>query len=408
MYCESSIYGHWLMTATSPIPSNKGLFQFRLDADEDVKLDYGNKYFFRSLNKGKLEIFDSSINDFLTVRETLDLQSSKDNIIWNKENMKSDFFIFRQADQSWYEIFEYNDFTGFINTSAFVQAQKSSASPCGGFCFVVKDVYNYGCYSIPYRELIQSDLPSINSYEIVRIETGVYQKEFETCYKTVQNQNVICHQETQNEYSKLYLKAAYDTNTFLVGSTYSLPLRNHENKTYKIMSINENYINEFSVFATEYNLKKFEEIEDNYQIDNLKNSLNQLGYSETQTYVDLDRKVGAPTINDLTFWKNGENYWLTLNWNSVINAKSYVIYLQTPSRNTPNFLTEVFAGQNDFFAGIETSNTLRAYLRIPFYKGYADKPAFMEVGTYTVSIQTKALDGSLSTFSMRSINIMNY
>jgi predicted phage tail protein len=221
--------------------------------------------------------------------------------------------------------------------------------------------------------------------------------------------------ELLNEYTELYItKSGKDliTNSFcgkkcsvsknlnqlFVGSSYSLSLINNSPKIFKIFSMSENYINEYNILASEYNLDKFKEIEDNYQIDNLENTFNALNKNNYVTKSSSKELLAATVIYSVSKVQYGNISYLEIKWGNVINATSFDVYIQTPSSHTSNFIMSA-TYDADF------NKNLNLYV-----KTWQLPISNMEIGTYIISIQSVStlLANRFSPLAKRSITIMNY
>jgi hypothetical protein len=253
---------------------------------------------------------------------------------------------------------------------------------------------------IAYKCVIMNDTPSIDTFQITGYNTG----------------NYVVNDEVLNEYSELYLsRSGYnaETNTHIpkssvnfnednlvVGTSYSLNLLNKRDKIYKIMSVSENYINEYNILATEYNLDKFKEIEENYEIDNLQNTFNFLNGNSESQQTTISNLLAAPVISSLIFIA-GDTPFIEIRWSSVQNADKFKIFMQTPSKVTNNH--EFLADSTDY------QSNLSSYVKALSISQTED----YEVGTYIISIQSfnDGVDSRTSQFSAlskRSINILSY
>jgi hypothetical protein len=186
----------------------------------------------------------------------------------------------------------------------------------------------------------------------------------------------------------------------VVGTSYSLNLLNKRDKIYKIMSVSENYINEYNILATEYNLDKFKEIEENYEIDNLQNTFNFLNGNSESQQTTISNLLAAPVISSLIFIA-GDTPFIEIRWSSVQNADKFKIFMQTPSKVTNNH--EFLADSTDY------QSNLSSYVKALSISQTED----YEVGTYIISIQSfnDGVDSRTSQFSAlskRSINILSY
>jgi hypothetical protein len=359
---EPSKYGHWQFSTGSSIYSDRLLFDIVVDEAIKYELPYRN-YFFNYFDSGKYLRFTgiSISNDAL------------------------------------YEIMPFDPKS---NTIKFPNSFKD-----GKFSF------NVGEYDIPtisYYDLIESNKPSIESFYITGYDTG----------------NLIINNEIQNEYSELYLTRSgkfedgryskikssisdLNLNSLQSGSSYSLNIRNKKEKIFKIMSITENYINEYNIFATEYNIDKFKEIEESSSIDDMRNTFNFLNaYSNTKTY-EFSPLLAAPIILSIEHLKynssSGIKNFIEIKWSKVQNATSFNIYIRTPSKQTNNFQLNVditkFNFDENCFSQLIPLNDLD-----------------IEAGTYMVSIEScigisesnSASKFRTSAVSTKSITILYY
>jgi hypothetical protein len=244
-------------------------------------------------------------------------------------------------------------------------------------------VSKYKNCTISYQDIIENNRPSIDSFEIDTIS-----------YVDIGNgssgTNLILSKLSINGAKKSTV--ANDLNCLTVGSSYSLNINNHCEKIYKIMSITENYINEYNVLATEFNLNKFKEIEDNYQTDDLRSTFNALTAHEEAERIESAEKLKAPIILSVDHFTDvNKNRYIIIKWDNTQNASSYFIYLQTPSKQTSDYVTE---STTDFKV---SENCFIKTIKIPND----------EVGLFTVMIQSRKGE-LISTMAKRSINIFNY
>ena len=359
---ESSKYGYWQFTTGLDGSQDKLIFDVLQDESLKYQLPYKN-YFFEYFDTGRYLRY-SGVNELDTdFYNTIDF-NPKVNSLW--VNLQNDS----------------------AHTGSVI---KNSLS-----CFSIS------CYKDPvitYSSVIENDRPSIDTFYILGYTTGSY----------------IYNDEVYNEYTEICLtksgkspdnfsfnqiksSVAADLCKLSVGSNYSLNLLNKRDKIYKVMSITENYVNEYNVIASEYNLNKFKEIEDNSDIDNLQNTFNFLTAQSQAFQTEEKDKLAAPIITSLRYVSNLKA--LEIKWNSVENAESYDIYIQTPSKQTSNFTTKAYYST-------DYNKNISSFLKIWYL------PVNSEVGTYTVSIQSNAAANVTSSYkfsplSKRSINILNY
>ena len=359
---EPSKYGHWQFSTGSSIYSNRLLFDIVNNEAIKYELPYKN-YFFNYFDSGKyLKFTGTSIsNDPL------------------------------------YEIMPFDPKSNAIKFPGSFRD--------GKFSF---NATSYETPTISYYDLIESNKPSIESFYITGYTTG----------------SLIINNEIQNEYSELYLtrsgKSAnglyskikssvsdLNLNMLQSGSSYSLNIRNKNEKVFKIMSITENYINEYNIFATEYNISKFKEIEESSSTDDMRDTFNFLNAYAGAKASEVSRSLSAPIIVSIKHVRynsssNVRNF-IEIKWTKVQNASSFNIYIRTPSKQTNNFQLNVKSTSFNFDENCFTQ-------LIPL------NDLDIEVGTYIISIE--ACDGSsdiinnssykTSAVSSKSITILYY
>jgi hypothetical protein len=289
------------------------------------------------------------------------------------------------------------------------------------------DILTYNKNTIPYNSLIESDRPSIETFYITGYSTGSYSgiytgiytekggyNQYTELYVTKSGKNTTLSDNGYfgsnnsslnytNNFSKI--KTSYDPLCIPIGSTYSLNILNKKNKIFKINSISENYINEYNIVAAEYDGNKFKEIEEGAYIDNLENTFNFLNAYNASSQAIKANYLTTPIIIDLSLIQfNGSSY-LSLQWNAVLNAKTYTVYVKTPSKQTQNFIATISADSIDR----NTNKYIYNY----------QLPAIYEQGSYTLGVQASApfvdaapsVVGSLYSFSpeaTRSITLITY
>jgi hypothetical protein len=361
---EPAKFGHWEFSTTYG-SFNKDKLIFDIVQNESIKyqLPYKN-YFFEYFDTGRYLRY-SGVNQLTqSIYNTIDFDPTE-NYTW--ANLPND-----------------SNHTGVVISPSINK-------------FTIS---NYKKPSISYFDIIENDRPSIDTFEILNYTTGDY----------------IVNNEVYNEYTEITLsKKNYnpfsfesssfktsvspDINKIQPGFPYSLIINNNKPKIYKVSSMSENYINEYNILATEYSLDKFKDIEDNYEIDNLKNTFNFLtAHTEAKNVLD-SLSIQAPIIKSLVYISNIKA--IEIEWTSVANANNYEIYMQTPSKQTNNFIAK--ANYNEDF-----NQQTNSYKKIWYL------PSNSEIGTYTISIQAFLIDGNRtdslpsSPIASRSINIMTY
>jgi len=348
MNCEASKYGHWKFS-TSLNSNNGNDIRFDIINNEELKyqLPYKN-YFFQHFNSGKY-----LISDFLSE------QSSEQ---------------FSMIDGS-------TNFT--LN---------SPKNLVGTHCYSF-NLSKYKDPKISFKNVIEYDRPSIDSFSIVGYTVGINN---ESCWTEITGSKLIRTEDDNSTYKDSTIN---NLCKLVTGSPYSLLLNNKNNKAFKITSIIENYINEYNVVAYEYNLDKFKEIEENSNIDDLRASFNFLGIEQASILEKANYNLLSPVITSLTqVVVNGKNH-IRIQWNSVVNATEFNILIRTPSITTSNFA-----------ATVPISN-FKTEINSFIYDWPI--PENGDVGTYVFNIQSVNFNElqnmkKISPITSRSIVILNY
>jgi len=363
---QPSKYGYWEFVTGIGDKQDKLLFDILQNESLKYQLPYKN-YFFEYFDTGRYLRYSGVDSSEAIIYSSLDF-NPKESKVWS-------------------------DFPNDSNHTG-ISIKKTCTQ------FLISD---YQSPTISYNSIIEGDRPSIDTFYITGYRTGSYK----------------VNQEILNEYSELYITRSGKNNLnndiefdikkesvllnedrLVIGSSYSLNLLNKRDKIYKIMSITENYINEYNILATEYNLDKFKEIEENAGIDNLQNTFNFLtAQAESKQASDKER-LAAPVISSLRYIIFNAQPSLEIKWANVLNANLFKIYIQTPSKQTSNY--EASANYSSDY-----NKNISSYLKIWAL------PTNPEIGTYTVSIQSLSDDNSIylykmSPFASKSVSIMNY
>jgi hypothetical protein len=184
-----------------------------------------------------------------------------------------------------------------------------------------------------------------------------------------------------------------------------LNLIGKEKSFFKINSINENYINEYNILATQYSEDKYQEIEQ-FQIprEKVETTFNALYYYDRSTRtIDLEKSLNSPIINNIYKYISQDNrIGLIIDWemsHDLIETVTYKIYIQTPSKQTANI--ELTANYSNY-------NPTLGMFR---YTWNGNSLLNNEFGTYTVHIMASIKDGDLNKFSnknSKSVTILDY
>jgi hypothetical protein len=377
-------YGHWEFTIGNDPVKNFKIKYDTIDQNIKAQLPYKN-YFFNYIDKAKLLAL-SGVNDLGENVYSTALEFNPNNVV-NTKYLVDCYGVNRisTTNLAYGLTYKFSFYTGKYIAYSSACRYRARISDYSIIFGGPPKVLDYGTPTISYSNILENNRPSIDSFNVLE-------------YKNITQYETPMSVLTLDKYSNGVLKStvANDFASLCVGSPYSLTLKNHCEKIYKIMSITENYINEYNLFATEFNFNKFKEIEDNSQIDNLKNTFNMLhGYSEVDRAESFDRLI-APIILSINYYLDStKNKFIQVKWSNTQNASSYLVYIQTPSKQTSDYFSEVSSSsfnkqENCFIIAIKIPNN--------------------EVGTFTVSIQSKRLlpELLLSPLAKRSINIINY
>lgn len=360
---QPSKYGHWQFTIGLGINQDKLIFDVLENENLKYQLPYKN-YFFEHFDTGRYFRY-SGINEF-------------------SNNFYNTIDFDPRIENQWTNLPDDANHTGIV-----IKNSKSKFT-----------ISNYKDPIITYNNVIENDRPSIDTFYILNYTTGnyIHNTEIYNEYTELILSKSGKSQLNLGEFDQIKSSVSVDLSKLVVGSTYSLNLLNNKDKIYKIMAITENYINEYNIIGSEYNLDKFKEIEDNSEVDNLQNTFNFLTAQSQASQILEKDKLAAPVISSLRYISNLKA--IEIKWNSVQNADSYDIYIQTPSKQTTNFITKAYYN-------IDYDNYTNSFLKIWYL------PTNPEVGTYTISIQSNASTLATSSYkfsaiSKRSINILDY
>ena len=261
------------------------------------------------------------------------------------------------------------------------------------------NVSNYSNYSIKFADIIETDRPSVESFKVLSYETGwVDNSNNQTPYSILSLSKYGTIESNNTQKIKTSVDTAIKLKDILIGSSYSMSFKNQNNKIFKVMSINEDYVNEYSIFATEYDSNKFCKIEGSsasyLSIHNTFNFLNAYEATKNQT---TSETLKSPIIENFSAIDLNAN--LLVQWKGVTFAQKYKIYLKTPSKQTSNFQAEV----------LSTDSSYNKDLNLYSFKMV--KPR--EIGTFTIVIEAYSLAAGdtmakFSPPSSMSINLLEY
>jgi hypothetical protein len=260
--------------------------------------------------------------------------------------------------------------------------------------------------SIAYSKIIENDRPSVEAFCIHDYITGYNQASGydESISTNTYTEIYLCK---TNQFGVVKDSIRNGLGNFCVGSLYSLQILNKTAPIFKIMSITENYINEYNIFATQYKEEKFLEIEENVQVDSLDNTFNALYYYQSASRLtQKNEPLKSPIILSIDYVQYSNAPALNIKWQPasehIKDYTKYRIYVQSPSKQTPNL--QIIVGDENF-------NSLNNYFEYNYQGDGIINPLTKEIGNYTVSIEVfYEKDGVyvFSTPTKRSINVLNY
>jgi hypothetical protein len=389
---ENSKYGHWLLsTGNNSIGNN--YFKFDAVVDEAIKYQAPHgRYIFEYFDTGCFYCYN--------------------------KNETAQSFTLKCFDENGYPLYEtLPKYNSYVLDKKFIE----------DLCF---NVIEYKKARITYEDVIQNDRPSVESFEIVCVSgTGAfYETRLDLSREKINEysclilskkdyvfglnkESEIVQQSSEYRVKSSITKENGGIDNILIGSPYSLTLQTKESKIFKVMSISENYINEYDIFASQFNCEKFKEIEDCSSVDNLSSTFNFLyGYTSASQASQSNNFLTTPLINCLSLYKDQkENVYIQASWKAIPQNKdsiNYKLYVQTPSSTTNNFLIDLTTCDLSKFCNNNLFN----------YNFLLPENSKREIGTYKFSIQAVyqcCLDAVLqpkqfSDCSSRTINIMNF
>ena len=279
-------------------------------------------------------------------------------------------------------------------------------------CCTRGNEFTLGAYAVPseksisYSKIIENDRPSVEAFCIYSYATGHNQASgfdesvsintYTEIYLCKTNQFGITKDSVRNGLSN-----------FCIGSLYSVQILNKTAPIFKVMSITENYVNEYNIFATQYKEEKFLEIEENIQVDSLDNTFNALYYYQSASRLtQKNEPLKSPIIQSLQKITYTNTATLEIIWvpasEHIKDYTKYRIYVQSPSKQTPNLQVVV---------GDEAYDDLNRNFKYYYQGNGIINPLAKEIGNYTVSIEAfYEKDGVyvFSTPTKRSVNVLNY
>ena len=365
----------------------------------DINNNYSAKY-------GHWKLITGNPNE---IGQDLYLFDSVSDLVCKNTNQKKQYFF------SIFDSGKYLKFTGtnLLNEPLYDYSGFSITGNANEpFKICVNNSLGYSSGLISYSEIIENDRPSIENFKII---TGYNYPD--SGYSELEISKSGWDYE-DGSFSKIKESVKNGIQNLVAGSQFSLKIKNINQPIFKIMSITENYINEYNLLATEYNADKFKLIEENASIDDLNSTFNFISaYNSKNNSSEKDVLLKAPIFKSLKYIRD-ERYdkkYLNIQWmptNSNTNLV-YQIFIQTPSKQTNNHTISNI--------GIDYYNEINNEYEINFDLENAN----FEIGTYQVSISSSTQDmqtyngvlsmqgnnnflNRISTMASRSILILEY
>jgi hypothetical protein len=185
--------------------------------------------------------------------------------------------------------------------------------------------FNSDAYIGPTKGALETDLKNLNPDQLQVLNvTSIFSTPAELDAKNLNNYGSLLSGFDKPEILK----------NLKLGSPARLQIKNADPFIYKVISMQEENINEYLVTATKYNTGKFDLIEKSISIEPAANTFS---YKTTQTingiaYETLDAPVlntvttGIPNVTDQTFAITGR-------WTQITNATGYNVRLNMPNGN---------------------------------------------------------------------------
>ena len=302
--------------------------------------------------------------------QDLYLFDSVSDLICKNTNQKKQYFF------SMFDSGKYLRYTG-VNLLNEPLYEYSSFSLTGNtrepFKISINNSLGYSSGLISYSEIIENDRPSIENFKII---TGYHYPNdgYSELEISKSGWNYL-----NNNFERIKESVVDGIGNLVTGSPFSLKIKNINQPIFKIMSITENYINEYNLLATEYNPDKFKLIEENASIDDLNSTFNFISaYNSKNNNSIKDSLLKAPIFKSLKYVKDDKYFkkYLNIQWapaNSDPNL-IYQVFIKTPSKQTNNHTISNI--------GINFYNEINNEYEVNFDLQNAN----FEIGTYEVSI----------------------
>lgn len=256
----------------------------------------------------------------------------------------------------------------------------------------INSVLGFTCNLINYYEIIENDRPILETFKI----TG----------RNVSDQTSVFYISKSGWINDSFTEkkeSVFDNiDSIKTGSYYSLKIKNLNQPIYKILSINESYINEYNISAVQYDPKKFELIEENNLIDDLNSTFNFISaYNSKQKIQNEEDLIKAPIFKNLNILQDSNNkYYLNIKWTPSkqknLEGFIYKIYINPPS--SFGFLKGYeIKGKNNY------NDILNEYELNINLDDFGN-----QIGTYEISIISFSEKGTPSSQVKKSINFLNF
>lgn len=291
-------------------------------------------------------------------------------------------------------------FFDYIDTGRVGSLIDSSSFAVSPACYAFKKktiniLENDSSNKLSYNNIIESDRPSVETFQILTdsIITG---------YITGINNDVMGYYSNFCVSKDGKASVSSGIGNITVGTPYSFTLIDTCERLFKIMSISENYINEYNIMANQYDLSKFNYIESSIASDDLSSTFNQLYNYNSPTKVEDSNAILAPQI--LSLERSSDLLSINITFYRVVGATSYSIYIQTPSKQTKNYTVTL-----EDSAYSSSDRIVWSYLIEDKEKGRNK-----EIGTYIIYIASVIKDSintnlvRYSNMNQRSITLISY
>lgn len=349
--------------------------------------DINNNY---SVKYGHWRLTTGDVNNLF---QDLYLFDSASDLICKNTNQKKQYFF------SIFDSGKYLKYTGrnLLNEPLY---EYSGFSLTGNvnepFKISVNNSLGYSSGLISYSEIIENDRPSIENFKII---TGYHYPNDGYSELEISKSGW----NLSNDFERIKESVVDGIGNLVTGSPFSLKIKNINQPIFKIMSITENYVNEYNLLATEYNPDKFKLIEENASVDDLSSTFNFISaYNSKNNNSSAVSLLKAPIFKSLKYIRDDkyDKKYLNIQWTPTNSDPNliYQVFIQSPSKQTNNF---TIANINlDYYN--ESNNEYEVNFDL--------EKANFEIGTYQVSIfsSTQQITIDDEIFGMQNgVNFLN-